>query len=315
MFKLDNKWSVIAVIFILVVGVVTGLFSFSTRRDVPINTYEDCVTRGYEIIETFPQQCRSPKGEIFTENVGNILEKTDLIQLNSIGPGQTIEDSPLTIYGQARGNWFFEGSFPVEIIGSNGDVVSSGIATAEEDWMTEDFVPFSVTLPIDMGFSGKANLILHKDNPSGDPQFNDSLIIPIWINIPTGTIDIDVYFGKDTSSPDIESCEMVYPTTRSVPKTQGVAKVAIEALLKGPTDTESAQGFFTSLPDNVKLNRIAIIDGEAQVDFSSNLEEGVGGSCRVTAIRSQITETLKQFSSIDRVVISILGRTEDILQP
>jgi len=45
------------------------------------------------------------------------------------------------------------------------------------------------------------------------------------------------------------------------------------------------------------------------------LEEAVGGSCRVTAIRSQIEQTLKQFSTVQSVIISIDNRTEDILQP
>jgi len=45
------------------------------------------------------------------------------------------------------------------------------------------------------------------------------------------------------------------------------------------------------------------------------LQYQVGGSCRVSAIRAQIIETLKQFSTVKNVVISINGRTEDILQP
>ncbi|PIP22172.1 MAG: hypothetical protein COX38_02115, partial [Candidatus Nealsonbacteria bacterium CG23_combo_of_CG06-09_8_20_14_all_39_25] len=45
------------------------------------------------------------------------------------------------------------------------------------------------------------------------------------------------------------------------------------------------------------------------------LEFQVGGSCKVSAIRAQITQTLKQFPTVDEVVISINGRTEDILQP
>jgi spore germination protein GerM len=45
------------------------------------------------------------------------------------------------------------------------------------------------------------------------------------------------------------------------------------------------------------------------------LEFQVGGSCRVAAIRAQITDTLKQFPPVDEVIISIDDRTEDILQP
>ena len=42
---------------------------------------------------------------------------------------------------------------------------------------------------------------------------------------------------------------------------------------------------------------------------------GVAGSCRVLAIRAQIESTLKQFPSIKKVVISVNGRTGEVLQP
>ena len=51
------------------------------------------------------------------------------------------------------------------------------------------------------------------------------------------------------------------------------------------------------------------------VDFSKELGIGVAGSCRVEAIRSQITETLKQFKNVENVIISIEKETENILQP
>ena len=53
----------------------------------------------------------------------------------------------------------------------------------------------------------------------------------------------------------------------------------------------------------------------AYVDFDEQLEFQVGGSCRVSAIRAQIIQTIKQFSTVKDVIISINGRTEDILQP
>ncbi|MBU3925210.1 GerMN domain-containing protein, partial [Patescibacteria group bacterium] len=56
-------------------------------------------------------------------------------------------------------------------------------------------------------------------------------------------------------------------------------------------------------------------NGIAKVDFDERLEFQAGGSCRVAAIRAEITETLKQFPTVNNVVISINGRTEDILQP
>jgi spore germination protein GerM len=50
-------------------------------------------------------------------------------------------------------------------------------------------------------------------------------------------------------------------------------------------------------------------------DFNERLEYQVGGSCRVSAIRAQISETLKQFPTIKDVIILINGRKEDVLQP
>jgi len=91
--------------------------------------------------------------------------------------------------------------------------------------------------------------------------------------------------------------------------------VAIEQLLLGPTDSEMLAGFYTNINPGVKLQSISIKNGIAMVDFDETLEKAVGGSCRVAFIREQITKTLKQFSTVKDVVISINGRTEDILQP
>jgi spore germination protein GerM len=53
----------------------------------------------------------------------------------------------------------------------------------------------------------------------------------------------------------------------------------------------------------------------ARVDFDEQLNYQVGGSCRVMAIRAQIEQTLKQFSTVDSVIISVNGQTEGILEP
>jgi hypothetical protein len=53
--------------------------------------------------------------------------------------------SPITISGTARGNWFFEGSFPISIVNWDGLIIGEGIAQAQGEWMTENFVPFTAT--------------------------------------------------------------------------------------------------------------------------------------------------------------------------
>lgn len=107
--------------------------------------------------------------------------KTDLIYLETPQPDEMIQ-SPLIIQGRARGSWFFEGSFPVTLTDWDGKIIAQGIAQAQGEWMTTDFVPFEATLPFTLEkdvYSNRGALILRKDNPSGLPEHDDALEISI----------------------------------------------------------------------------------------------------------------------------------------
>jgi hypothetical protein len=92
------------------------------------------------------------------------------IILNTPQPGETIS-SPLQIEGSARGNWFFEASFPIVLTNWDGMIIGEALAQAQSDWMTEDFVPFTATLEFEVPQENKnGSLILRKDNPSGLPE-------------------------------------------------------------------------------------------------------------------------------------------------
>lgn len=101
-----------------------------------------------------------------------------LIRVTSPLPN-TIISSPITVTGEARGNWYFEASFPVELLDGNGKVLALVPAQAQGEWMTENFVPFSVTLNFATPTTDIGTLVLHKDNPSDMRQFDDSISIPI----------------------------------------------------------------------------------------------------------------------------------------
>lgn len=88
--------------------------------------------------------------------------------------------SPLTITGRARGPWYFEASFPIELIDNNGALIAMTTAQAQGEWMTENWVPFTATLTFPAQPAGSlGKLILKKDNPSGEPQNDLSLVVPI----------------------------------------------------------------------------------------------------------------------------------------
>lgn len=126
---------------------------------------------------------------------------------------------------------------------------------------------------------------------------------------------VKVFFGNTKNNSEMMDCSLVYPTDRVVSSTTAVGTAAIHQLLAGTTSQEEAVGYFTSINKGVKLNSLQIKDSVAYADFDENLEWGVGGSCRISTIISQIRATLKQFPTVNDVVISIDGKTEPILQP
>lgn len=147
-----------------------------------ISNFEECVAAGNAILESYPRQCRV-NNQTFTENIGNDLEMSDLIQLDSPRPNDKV-NSPLLVHGRARGNWFFEASFPVSLVDWDGRIIAEGIAQAQSDWMTEEFVPFTLTLNYKLDeniYSHRGALILQKDNPSGLPSNDNALEIPLQI--------------------------------------------------------------------------------------------------------------------------------------
>jgi hypothetical protein len=87
--------------------------------------------------------------------------------------------SPLTVTGEARGTWYFEASFPIILEDDTGAVIGQGIAQAQEDWMTESFVPYEGTITFDRGTATSGVLILKRDNPSGLPEQDAEVRIPV----------------------------------------------------------------------------------------------------------------------------------------
>jgi hypothetical protein len=92
-------------------------------------------------------------------------------------PGQKIT-SPLKVSGIARGSWFFEAEFPIKLNGSQGQVLGTAIARAQDEWMTNDFVPFEAELTFAEN-SGQGTLILEKSNPSGLPENAGEFAVPV----------------------------------------------------------------------------------------------------------------------------------------
>lgn len=163
---------------LVVAAVITfGLVRLASERPVP-KSFSECVAAGYAVTDSYPRQCHMPGRQTFTEDTNTSPSKQDLIRLDNPSPG-TKAESPLLISGQARGYWYFEASFPIKLIDAKGKELGSGIAQAQGDWMTEDFVPFKATVKFTKPTTNYGTLVLKKDNPSGLPQNDDELRVPV----------------------------------------------------------------------------------------------------------------------------------------
>ncbi|MFH0846232.1 MAG: Gmad2 immunoglobulin-like domain-containing protein [Patescibacteria group bacterium] len=160
-------------------------FSQQNESDSSVKDFISCVEAGNSVMESYPRQCRDKVSEqVFTENLNSQESLKDLIILENIKDGQKISN-PLILEGKARGNWYFEGSFPVILTNWDGLIIAEGYATSQGDWMVEDFVPFKANLEFTKpekieGVENRGSLILKKDNPSGLPQYDNALELTVF---------------------------------------------------------------------------------------------------------------------------------------
>jgi hypothetical protein len=185
-YKDRNKGGFALNLVLLIVIIIIGVFIYKNNSfQKEVTNFIECVSGGNPVMESYPRQCMSREGKVFVEDVGNQIEKMDLIRLDLPRPGDVV-GSPIKVRGEARGYWFFEASFPVILVDWDGRIIGEGIATANGEWMTEDFVPFEAEIIFDNSYleesySNRGALILKKDNPSGLPEHDDALEIPILL--------------------------------------------------------------------------------------------------------------------------------------
>jgi hypothetical protein len=137
--------------------------------------------------------------------------------------------------------------------------------------------------------------------------------VRIPVELTTRQVGAYVYWSNSKKTPGMPDCSVVFPVKHQVIALPGdELRVAMHELMKGPTKWELSQGYSTNLSAGTADPEPTL----SGLEFGEDLQQGVGGSCRVSAIRAQINETYKKNTGEDKnPVISIDGRTEDILQP
>jgi len=131
-------------------------------------------------------------------------------------------------------------------------------------------------------------------------------------------IKATAYLGNTQKNQNSVDCALAYPLEREIDKKYDSPMInAVLALLEPLTSAEKEQGFVSAIPAGTILKYLKLDDsGVMSVNLSGNISKAAG-SCAVTAIRSAITNTLSQFSSVKSVIICVDGNCDEqeILQP
>lgn len=163
---------------VVVLAVVYALFALDIVYPNKVDDFATCIAAGNPVMESYPRQCRDEKtGNLYVEEIPDV-NLNDRIRITSPVSGQAIT-SPVRLTGEAVGGWYFEASFPVQILDANGTVIGQGPVQAQGEWMTPEFVPFDTTLTFTKPTTPTGFVRFMNDNPSGLPENQHQVDVPV----------------------------------------------------------------------------------------------------------------------------------------
>lgn len=131
--------------FIIILVVIIVIALVLTKRDT---NQEELITETPVINQDQGETPENP------QTFSSIINHGDTVTANQV------------ITGSVPGFWFFEGDFPVELVDNNDVVFATVIATSSEDWMTTDIIPFTITTPENLSYTGPGKMIFKRNDPS-----------------------------------------------------------------------------------------------------------------------------------------------------
>ena len=139
---------------------------------------------------------------------------------------------------------------------------------------------------------------------NGQRETNGQQEIVEGKEIPAGVRRYQVYFMKEKN-------RYLLPVTVLQPWTEGIARSALEKLIKGPAPAAAMRfGISSPLPPQTAIRGINIRDGLCRVDFSRDFLDYDPGMER--EVLGSVIHTLLQFNTVDEVEIVVEGSPVEI---
>ncbi len=218
-------------------------------------------------------------------------------------PNITIEQvevaNPVIVTGRAR---TFENNVALRVRDAKGVLISESFTTATGEMGQHS--PYRGTLWLTRDPGDRITVeALEYSAKDGSEQSVVRVQRPFGVEL----VDVQLAFPDNT-------CNRVKTYTRRVPKSLSAARVALEALIAGPTAQEKAAGAVTPFPKGSRVESVNLRNGALTVDFNERLQN-VGGSCAASMIRAAVNETLRRLPGVNSVTITAGGSEPLALQP
>jgi hypothetical protein len=123
-----------------------------------------------------------------------------------------------------------------------------------------------------------------------------------------GQRQVRIYFPRDGNPHPRDPFNLQF-VVRNV-AASAPARPALEALLAGPTAEERSRRLRALDAQGLNLSTLVIKDGEARVGFVSKGGKRWAGDLSPAEFRRAVERTLKQFSTVRSVVVSVDGKTD-----
>ena len=149
---------IIILVIVLITVFAIGALYKSAREETP---------RENDIEET-ENDVEDNEEDIYENDIDE--DEDEDIRVTAPQPNEEVS-FPLTVSGEARGNWFFEAEVNLRLLDNEGKEVAAGFALSQdEDWMTMDFVAFEGEIAeVPEGVTG-GTLIIEENNPASPEE-------------------------------------------------------------------------------------------------------------------------------------------------
>ncbi len=226
------------------------------------------------------------------------------VVITSPQEGATLTSNPIRIEGRAR---TFENHVEIRVDDAHGQPIVMRYGTARGE--IGHFNPFAdeILLTVD---PGPRITITAIERSAKDGSIRSSHAVTLRVE--ARTMPVRLYFPNEAGGG--VDCAAVERVVRDVPASLSAARLALEALLRGPTQPEAVAGFRNPFPKEAALRSVNLKRGVLTADFNEAMQN-VGGSCRVQSVRASIERTMRELPGVRKVVITAMGDEKTALQP